>query len=114
MLENPSKTQDLNIIQQIKSLETQAVQAALSTDWPKAIELNKQILKLDDSNIESYNRIGRAYSESGDLEKARSSYRSVLRLDPYNSIALKNLERLKVASTAVKLTGGSVLNPDLF
>lgn len=114
MSDNPSISQDSPAFQQIKTLESQAVQAALSTNWEKAIDLNKQILKTDDRNIESFNRLGRAYSESGELDKARSSYRSVLRIDPYNSIALKNLERLKAAGTGTKLNGGGILNPDLF
>lgn len=114
MPQNQSDSLDLATIQQIKSLETQAVQAALASEWTKAIELNRQILKLDERNTESYNRLGRSYSEQGDLEKARSSYRSVLHIDPYNSIALKNLERLKLANGTTKASSGSVLNPDLF
>jgi hypothetical protein len=115
MPENPSKILDDISLQQLKTLETQAVQAALSANWEKAIDLNKQILKTNDRNIEAYNRLGRAYSESGEVDKARSSYRSVLRVDPYNSISLKNLERLKAATgNGSKITGGGILNPDLF
>lgn len=115
MPENKASTQDPTAPSQIKPLESQAVQAALAANWEKAITLNKQILKLDETNIESHNRLGRAYSESGEIEKARSSYRAVLRLDPYNSIALKNLERLKIVNgTNTKLAGSATLSPDLF
>jgi hypothetical protein len=114
MPEKTSSTPD-SPAPQLKTLETQAIQAALNTEWGKAIDLNKQILKLDDSNAESLNRLGRAYSEYGQVDKARSHYRSVLKLDPYNSIALKNLERLKaINGNGTKITGSTTLSPDLF
>lgn len=96
-------------------LETQATQAALEADWEKAITLNKELLKENPENLGAYNRLGRAYSEIGQIERAKSSYREVLRHDPYNSIALKNLERLKAANGhSSKITGSTALNPDLF
>jgi hypothetical protein len=115
MPESKVVAQDTSLNTQLKILENHAIQAALSTDWEKAIDLNKQILKIDDSNVESHNRLGRAYSESGQVDKARASYRSVLRFDPYNSIALKNLERLKaISGSGVKITGSGAFSPDLF
>jgi tetratricopeptide (TPR) repeat protein len=115
MSENKSVATDLNARSQLKSLELQAIQAALTTDWQKAIDLNQQILKLDKSNSETHNRLGRAYSESGQIERARTSYQAVLRLDPYNSIALKNLERLRaINSSKAKTTNATSLSPDLF
>lgn len=96
------------------SLDNQAVQSALDADWEQAITLNKQILKDAPTNLEALNRLGRAYSETGDIEKAKTTYRSVLKHDPYNSIALKNLERLKAANGSSKITGSRTLNPDLF
>lgn len=96
-------------------LEAQATQAALDADWEKAITLNKELLKESPENLGAYNRLGRAYSEIGQLEKAKSSYREVLRHDPYNSIALKNLERLKAANGhTTKITGSAAISPDLF
>lgn len=96
-------------------LEAQATQAALDADWAKAVTLNKELLKVNPDNLAAYNRLGRAYSEEGQLEKAKSSYREVLKHDPYNSIALKNLERLKVANGHTgKITGSTAITPDLF
>jgi hypothetical protein len=96
-------------------LETEATQAALEADWEKAISLNKDILKHEPQNLGAFNRLGRAYSEIGEIERAKASYREVLKHDPYNSIALKNLERLKVANgRGVKITGSMTLSPDLF
>jgi hypothetical protein len=96
-------------------LEEKAITAALQADWETAITLNREIQKADHSNIESYNRLGRAYSEIGQIEKAKSSYREVLKRDPYNSIALKNLERLKASKgKTAKITGSTTLSPDQF
>lgn len=96
-------------------LEAAATQAALEANWEEAITLNRQIVKADPLNLGAFNRLGRAYSEVGSLEKAKSAYREVLRRDPYNSIALKNLQRLKAAnSKGTKLTGSTILDPNLF
>lgn len=97
------------------SLESQATQAALEANWESAISLNKAIVKAEPEDLGAWNRLGRAYSEVGMVERAKSAYREVLKHDPYNSIALKNLDRLKVAGAkGVKITGSSVLDPDLF
>jgi tetratricopeptide (TPR) repeat protein len=75
-------------------LEKQAVQAAIKGTWQKAIQLNRQIIKEDSKNIGALNRLARAYWELGKVDEAQKSYRQVLKLDPYNSIATKNLQRL--------------------
>lgn len=96
-------------------LETEATQAALEANWDQAIDLNKQIVKDDPANLGAYNRLGRAYSEVGQLDKAKSSYREVLTHDPYNAIALKNLERLKAINVGgIKITPSRAIRPDLF
>lgn len=114
-LDTPICKAILKFVMDEHPLEAQATQAALDADWEKAITLNKDLLKVSPSNLGAYNRLGRAYSEVGQVEKAKSSYREVLRHDPYNSIALKNLERLKASNGhTTKITGSSVINPDLF
>jgi tetratricopeptide (TPR) repeat protein len=99
----------------VSPLDSQATDAALQANWEQAITLNREILKSNTEDLGALNRLGRAYSEIGEIEKAKSSYRGVLRHDPYNSIALKNLERLKVANgKGVKIAGSGALSPDLF
>lgn len=97
-----------------EDLNSRAIQAALEADWESAITYNKESLKENPEELEALNRLGRAYSEIGQLEKAKASYREVLKHDPYNSIALKNLERLKAAHGKSKLTGSTTLSPDIF
>ena len=71
-----------------------AIAAAVHGDWEQAVRLNNQILNRHPQNIGCLNRIGRAYTAMGELDKALQAYEEVLALDPDNSIALKNQARL--------------------
>ncbi len=75
-------------------LEKQAVQTATKGAWQKAIQLNRQLIKENPKDIGALNRLARANWELGKTAQAQKTYRQVLKLDPYNSIAAKNLERL--------------------
>lgn len=74
-----------------------AINAALSRDWKTAIELNLRLLKDNSKDIDSLNRLGRAYFETGQKAKAEEVYHKVLKMDKFNSIATKNLELLKTS-----------------
>lgn len=71
-----------------------AIESALKNDWANAILINQEIIAAWPQEIETLNRLGRAYLESGSVSKAKSTYRQVLDIDPYNAIAHKNLEKL--------------------
>src|SRR5207248_1601498 len=45
-------------------------------------------------DIEARNRLGRAFIEQGRLEEARAAFADVLKNEPYNSIALRNQNRV--------------------
>lgn len=68
-------------------LAQEAISAALSCDWEKAILINSKILKIDSKNIDALNRIARAYAEKGEIEKAKKFTTKVLKIDPANTIA---------------------------
>lgn len=72
----------------------QAIQTALKGDWKKAVDLNKQILKEEPTDIDTLNRIAFAFTSMGDLKQAKHTYQKVLTLDAQNPIAIKNLKRL--------------------
>src|SRR3990167_266549 len=92
-----------------------AIAAALAAKWEEAVKLNLEILKDFPDNTDALNRAGRAYSEIGNINKAKSSFQKVLDLDPYNSIATNNLKRLSSLSSAdAKKTSGAAVNPDIF
>lgn len=79
----------------MKITSNQAIQATLSGDWENAIELNKLLLKEKPDDVEALNRMGLAYTVTGDSKGAKKSYEKVIEIDPLNSIALKNLKRLE-------------------
>ncbi len=71
-----------------------AIAAALSQDWKEAIFQNITLLKADKQNISLLNRLGFAYMQSGQLTLAKKTFLKVIKLDPYNQIAQKNLKKL--------------------
>lgn len=74
--------------------EQQAIKAALSKEWYRAIGLNEQILKEKKEDVYALNRLGRAYAEIGDIKKAKEYFRTTLKYDPINQTAEKNLRDL--------------------
>ena len=71
-----------------------AVQAALESDWDRAIELNARTVEAAPDDIEARNRLGRAYLELGKLDLAKAAYAEVLKTEPNNPIALRNVARI--------------------
>lgn len=78
-----------------QDLIQKAVDEALAGNWGEAIEANKEILKGDPNDIECLNRLARAYAESGNLTKAKELAQKVLKLDPFNNIAQRSLDKWK-------------------
>lgn len=85
----------------LKKNNTQAaIEYALAGRWRDAVTANKAILDLFPDDIEALNRLGRAHMELGEYTEAQRAYRRSKELDPYNSIADRNLKRLNVLSTS--------------
>ncbi|HJX46020.1 MAG TPA: tetratricopeptide repeat protein [Patescibacteria group bacterium] len=74
-------------------LAQQAVSAALEGNWEKAIQINTKILDTNPQDTDALNRLARAYSERGNLVKAKRYVKMVLKIDPVNSIALRAWEK---------------------
>ena len=83
----------------MKPTQNQAIQTALSGDWNKAISLNKSILEENPGNVEALNRMALAYMILGKTKSAKNTYQKVLEIDPLNSIAIKNLKKVKTDSS---------------
>jgi tetratricopeptide (TPR) repeat protein len=77
-----------------RAFADQAVQAALEADWTRAVDLNTRILEANTEDLEARNRLGRALLETGKLEEAKAAYADVLKAEPNNPIALRNVARL--------------------
>jgi tetratricopeptide (TPR) repeat protein len=79
----------------MKITSNQAIQATLSGDWENAVALNQQLLADTPNDVEALNRMALAYTVLGKTKSAKTSYEKVLEIDPLNSIAIKNLRKIK-------------------
>lgn len=84
----------MKTVLELEDLANRAIKAALSQDWATAVQLNQEYLTEDPRSIEAGNRLGRAYQESNQIDLARQAFQNVLQIDPYNTIAQKNLDKL--------------------
>ncbi len=93
----------------------QAVGLALESRWEEAVVLNRQILEATPNDVDTLNRLGKALLELGRFREARESYQRSLELDPVNTIAKRNLDRLSniKEEEVVREVGGKVAQ-DLF
>lgn len=76
-----------------RRLEEQSIEYAAQSRWEDAIEANQQILTLVEDPV-VYNRLGKAFTETGNYREAQDAYQQTLRISPTNVIARKNLSRL--------------------
>ncbi|MBI2337585.1 tetratricopeptide repeat protein [Candidatus Daviesbacteria bacterium] len=98
-------------------LYQQAIDAALDSKWEEALIINKKIIKLDPKNVDALNRQAKAYMELGKSNLAKKYYSEVLKIDPYNPIAQKNLKIMKSFKPngqAVISCASRRLSPSLF
>lgn len=77
------------------SIKNQAIQTALQGNWQNAISLNKDLIKENPNDIDALNRLALAYTIIGKIKEAKATYQKVVNLDPLNSIALRNIKKLK-------------------
>ena len=86
----------------------QAIDLAMQGRWREAVAVNKSLIESFPSDVDAYNRLGRAYMELGEYSQAREAYSRAVELDPYNAIAKKNLRRLSHLEEAqISLEGNS-------
>lgn len=97
----------------ISEVAQEAVSAALNGKWEAAREINKKILKDNSRDVEALNRLARAYAELGDLTRARATSKKVIKVDPFNSIATKALEKWRGLKSGDTLKSGPSA-PQLF
>jgi tetratricopeptide (TPR) repeat protein len=72
----------------------QAIQMALESKWEEAVALNRTIVESLPNDVDAWNRLGKALLELGRYREAHEAYGKSLALDPVNSIAKRNLDRL--------------------
>jgi hypothetical protein len=79
-----------------------AIDLAMQARWREAIDVNREIIESFPEDVDTFNRLGRAYMELGDYTQAREAYGRSVKLDPYNAIASRNLRRLNDLKESVK------------
>lgn len=77
-----------------KQLGEQAVRLAVSSRWDEAVTVNREFVRLFGDEPDALNRLGKALSEVGQISEARKAYGRSIELDPTNTIARRNLDRL--------------------
>ena len=73
----------------------QAINLAMESRWQEAVAANRELLASLDTDVEALNRLGKALSELGRYSAARKSFAKALAISPSNTIARKNLGRIK-------------------
>jgi tetratricopeptide (TPR) repeat protein len=84
-----------------QQLSKEAIDLALQGKWEEAEAVNRDIIKRFPTDVEAYNRLGRALTELGDFDRAKKAYFKALKLAPENAIAKKNLSRLTSLSESM-------------
>jgi len=100
----------------VKKQQTEvAIQLALQGRWDEAANLNRSIIEIFPTDVDAYNRLGKALTELGRYAEAREAYSKALGIDSLNSIASKNLSRLAtLGEEAAPRRGTQKLSPDMF
>lgn len=88
------------------TLAQKAISKALNGSWKEAVEINLQILKINSKDVASLNRLSRAYTELGEIKKAKIIAQKVIKIDPINKIAMKTLDKIKDLKDGEKITSG--------
>lgn len=100
----------------LKRLRTkEAITLAMQSRWQEAVDTNRSIIQVFPDDVDAYNRLGKALTELGRYDEAKEAYSRALNIDPHNSIARKNLDRLFHLKEAQLWTGdGPKVAPRLF
>jgi tetratricopeptide (TPR) repeat protein len=73
----------------------EAIELALASKWAEAVQLNRSMVDRFGPDEDTLNRLGKAYSELGQIDEAVEAYEGTLKLNPVNPIAQKNISRLQ-------------------
>ncbi len=102
-------------LRQKRSKSEQAITLAMKNRWDEAAQINREILEVFPTEVDAYNRLGKALTELGHYADARDAYAQAVKLDPLNGIATKNLQRLgKLAAEGSAAPAPSPVDPRLF
>jgi len=93
----------------------QAIDLAMQGRWRDAVAVNRVLIDNYPDDVSAYNRLGRAFMEMGEFSQASAAYQRAMQLDPYNTIARKNLKRLsRLQEVGGGLEDNSSVDPQHF
>lgn len=95
-------------------LAQMAITAALTGDWQNAVRLNRKIISQNSLDTDALNRLARGLSETGQIEEAKKTAEKVLKIDPFNSIAQKSLQKWKNYKDGEKNISNGGFKPQTF
>ena len=99
---------DAEQIRDVKAKGREAVALAMDGKWAEAAKVNAEIVAVAPDDLDAWNRLGKALPERGSAEESKEAFERTLAIDPTNSIALKNIERLSMGSYASSIGGAKV------
>jgi hypothetical protein len=91
----------------------EAVQMAVDARWDEAVEINRYIIESFGADEGSQNRLGKALTELGQLENAKSAYDASLSINHMNPVARKNSAKLESLMNAKEALKGGQVKVDL-
>jgi tetratricopeptide (TPR) repeat protein len=99
-----------------RTTSKQAINLAMEGHWQEAVEANQTIIEKFPHDVEAHNRLGKAFLEMGEYAQAKATYEKALKLDQYNAIARKNIQRLDLMgeSAAAPSSNTEKAEPNLF
>lgn len=99
-----------------RHLRKEAIALAMQSRWEEAVAANRTIIESFPTDVDVYNRLGRALMELGEFAQAKEAYSKALELAPDNAIAKKNLRRLSFLQESQSIPKGNYhkVIPELF
>jgi tetratricopeptide (TPR) repeat protein len=89
----------------LRQMSQEAIALAMQGRWKEALTINENIIESIPDDVDAYNRLGKAYFELNEFDKAKEAYNKALEIAPNNTIAKKNivkLSQLKGSKVTVK------------
>ncbi len=87
----------------------EAIALAMQSRWEEAVTVNSSMIELFADDADAHNRLGKALTQLGRYAEAKEAYGRALAIEPNNTIARKNFDRLshiKEADPQPKGKGG--------
>jgi Flp pilus assembly protein TadD len=64
-----------------RKMSEEAITLAMKGQWKEAIAVNRSIIEVVPTDVDAYNRLGKAYIELGEFDQAKEAYQKALKLD---------------------------------